>query len=110
MGMRRWTWTTSASFFLGLVLVVSLGVGGSATSLRRSSSGSELVLNPVGNGGVVGIGSGGRGEENDTLALPLALVSQTTVAVLYDSYPLLSSLSLPPSLFPSTLLLALNLI
>ena len=102
MGMRRWTWTTSASFFLVLVLVVSLGVGGSAASLRRSSSGSGLVLNPVGDDGGLGVGSGGGGEKNDTLALPLALVSQTRVAVLYDSHTLsfLLSIFFPPSSLP----------
>ena len=41
------------------------------------------MLNPVGDDGGVGVGSEGGGEENDTLALPLALVSQTRVAVLY---------------------------
>lgn len=69
------------------------------------------MLNPIGDDSGVGVGSGGGGEENDTLALPLALVSQTRVAVLYDSHTLsfLLSIFFPPSLFPSTFLLSLYL-
>ena len=76
IGTRRWTWTGTGLVFVMLVAVVSWRVGGSPAALRRSSPGSGLVLNLVGGDG------GGGSEESDTLALPLALVSQTRVAVL----------------------------
>lgn len=59
------------------------------------------MLNPVGDDGGVGVGSKGGGEEDDTLALPLALVSQTRVAVLYVFL-------ISPFLPPSSLLLSFS--
>ena len=73
---------------------------GRGVTLRRSSSG--LVLNPINDGGGVKV----RDEENDTLALPLTLVSRTRVTILYVF--LFSSL-LPSFFFPSTFLLSLHL-
>lgn len=83
--MRRWIWSIGDGFFLVMLVVVvvlNLGVGGRGAVVRRSSSGSGWVLNPVvGDDG--GVGVGGGGEENGTLALPLALVSRTRSAVLF---------------------------